>query len=181
MEIQIYKDSNWRKAKNSCNMRHHKHNSRVAQQGCKICILQFNTSQEHINEDLTLSLAWLQCLKPKWNHLPITYAVSWHPPCGVVFIKELSRSSVNLAELGEENTVHIQRLSFRNENDFLLKLVVSSRQEISMNFPRNSLFLWFPKNNCLAVRKMYIQSSWLIGPNSEHFPNWNLKMHTFYI
>ena len=91
MEIQIYKDSNWRKAKNSCNMRHYKHNSRVAQQGCKICILQFNTSQEHINEDLTLSLAWLQCLKPKWNHLPITYAVSWHPPCGVVFIKELSR------------------------------------------------------------------------------------------
>ena len=46
-----------RKAKNSCNMRHYKHNSRVAQQGSKICILQFNTSQEHINEDLTLSLA----------------------------------------------------------------------------------------------------------------------------
>ena len=30
-------------------MRHYEHNSRVAQQGCKICILQFNTSQEHIN------------------------------------------------------------------------------------------------------------------------------------
>ena len=57
--------------------------------------------------------------------------------------KELSRfnSSVNLAELGEENTVYIQSLSFRNENDFLLKLAVSSRPEISMNFPRNSLFL----------------------------------------
>ena len=50
-------------------------------------------------------------------------------------------SSVNLAEVGEENNVHIQSLSFRNENNFLLKLVVSSRPEISMNFPRNSLFL----------------------------------------
>ena len=50
-------------------------------------------------------------------------------------------ASVTLAELGEENTVHIQSLSLRNENDFLLKLVVSSRLEISMNFPRNSLFL----------------------------------------
>ena len=52
-------------------------------------------------------------------------------------------SSVNfiIAELGEENTVHIQSLSLRNENDFLLKVVVSSRPEISMNFPRNSLFL----------------------------------------
>ena len=156
-----------RKAKISCHMRHYKHNSRVAQQGCKICILQFNTSQEHINEDLTLSVAWLQCLKPKWKHLPTTYAVSWHPPYGVVFIKKNCHvSTVNLAELGE--------------NDFLLKLVVSSRPEISMNFPRNSLFLWFPQN-CLAVRKMCIQSSWLIGPNSQHFPNWNLKMHTFYI
>ena len=161
-------------------MRHYKHNSRVAQQSCKICILQFNTSQEHINEDLTPSLAWLQCLKPKWKNLPTTYAVSWHLPYGVVFIKKNCHvSSVNLAELGEENTVHIQSLSFQNENDFLLKLVVSSWPEISMNFPRNSLFLWFPKN-CLAVRKMCIQSSWLIGPNSQHFPNWNLKMHTFY-
>ena len=61
MEIQNYKDSSSRKAKNFCNMRHYyKHNSSVAQQGCKICILQFNTSQEHVNEDLTLSLAWLQ-------------------------------------------------------------------------------------------------------------------------
>ena len=50
-------------------------------------------------------------------------------------------SSVNLAELGEENTVHIQSLSPRNENDFLLKMVVSSRPEMSMNFPGNSLFL----------------------------------------
>ena len=50
-------------------------------------------------------------------------------------------SSVNLAEVGEENNVRIQSLSFRNENNFLLKLVVSSRPEISMNFPRNSLFL----------------------------------------
>ena len=57
---------------------------------------------------------------------------------GVVFIKKNCHvSSANLAELGEENTVHIQSLSFRNENDFLLKLVVSSRPEISMNFPRN--------------------------------------------
>ena len=31
-----------RKPKNSCNMRHYKHNSRVVQQGCKICLLQFN-------------------------------------------------------------------------------------------------------------------------------------------
>ena len=57
----------------------------------EIGVLQFNTSQDHINENLTLSLAWLQCLKPKWKHLPTTYAVSWHPPCGVVFIKERSR------------------------------------------------------------------------------------------
>ena len=61
---------------------------------------------------------------------------------GVVFIKKNCHvSSVNLAELGEENTVHIQSLSFRNENDFPLKLVVSSRPEISMNFSRNLLFL----------------------------------------
>ena len=50
-------------------------------------------------------------------------------------------SPVNLAELGEKNTVPIQSLPFRNENDFLLKLVVSSRPEISMNFLKNSLFL----------------------------------------
>ena len=61
---------------------------------------------------------------------------------GCCFIKKNCHvSSVNLAELGEENTVHIQSLSFPNENDFLLKLVVSSRPEISMNLPRNSLFL----------------------------------------
>ena len=36
-----------RKAKNSCNMRHYKHNSRVAQQGCKICILQLGVSNAH--------------------------------------------------------------------------------------------------------------------------------------
>ena len=56
--------------------------------------------------------------------------------------------SVNLAEVGEENT-HSESLSFRDENDFL-KLVVSSRPVISMNFPGNSLFLRFPKNlpNC---------------------------------
>ena len=50
----------------------------------------------------------------------------------------------NLAEVGEENT-HTESLSLRNENDFL-KLVVSSRPVISMNFPGNSLFLRFPKN-----------------------------------
>ena len=61
-------------------------------------------------------------------------------------------SSVNLAELGEENTVvHIQSLSLRNENDFLLKLAVSSRPEISMNFPETRYFGDFPKA-CLAVR-----------------------------
>ena len=93
MEIQNYRDSSIRRAKKFCNMRHYnKHNSRVSQQGRKICILRFNMSQEHVNEDLTLSLAWLQCLKPKCKQLPTTYAVSWHPACGVVFIKDLSRS-----------------------------------------------------------------------------------------
>ena len=58
----------------------------------KICILRFNTSQEHVNEDLTLSLTWLHCLKPKWKQLRTTYAISWHPACGVVFSKDLSRS-----------------------------------------------------------------------------------------
>ena len=51
-------------------------------------------------------------------------------------------SSVNLAEVGEENTVHIciQNLSFRDENDFLLK-------PAGKNFPRNSFFfLVIPKN-----------------------------------
>ena len=71
--------------------------------------------------------------------------------------------SVNLAEVGEENT-HTESLSFPDENDFL-KLVVSSRPVISVNFPGNSLFLRFPKT-CLAVRKMCIQSS-----NSQHFLN----------
>ena len=37
-----------RKAKKFCNMRLEKHNSRVSQQGRKICILQFNKSQEHV-------------------------------------------------------------------------------------------------------------------------------------
>ena len=56
--------------------------------------------------------------------------------------------SVNLAQVGEENA-HTESLSFRDENDFL-KLVVSSRPVISMNFPGNSLFSRFPKNlpNC---------------------------------
>ena len=92
MEIQNYKDSSIRRTKKFCNMRHYKHNSRISQQGRKICILGFNTSQEHVNEDLTLSLAWLQCLKPKCKQLPTSYAVSWHPACGVVFSKDLSRS-----------------------------------------------------------------------------------------
>ena len=52
--------------------------------------------------------------------------------------------SVNLAEVGEENT-HTEGLPFWDENDFL-KLVVPSRPVISMNLPRNSLFLRFPKN-----------------------------------
>ena len=47
--------------------------------------------------------------------------------------------SVNLAKVGEENT-HTESLSFQDENNFL-KLVVSSRPAISMNFPGNSLFL----------------------------------------
>ena len=48
MEIQNCKESTVRKAKNFCNMGHYKHNSRVVQQGCKISILQFNTSQTRI-------------------------------------------------------------------------------------------------------------------------------------
>ena len=52
--------------------------------------------------------------------------------------------SVNLAEVGEENT-HTKSLSFWDENDFL-KLVVSSRPVISMNFPENLFVLQFPKN-----------------------------------
>ena len=87
-----YTNSSIRRAKKFCNMRHYKHNSRVSQQGRKICILWFNTSQEHVNEDLTLSLAWLHCLKPKCKQLRTTYAISWHPACGVVLSKDLSRS-----------------------------------------------------------------------------------------
>ena len=56
-KFRIIRDSSIRRAKKFCNMRHYKHNSRVSQQGRKICILRFNTSQEHVNEDLTLSLA----------------------------------------------------------------------------------------------------------------------------
>ena len=44
MEIQNCKDSTVRKANNSCNMRHYKHNSRIVQQGCKISTLQFKVA-----------------------------------------------------------------------------------------------------------------------------------------
>ena len=142
----LYRDSTIRRPKKFCNMRHYKHNSRVSQQGLKICILRFNTSQEHVNEDLTLSLAWLQCLKPKWKQLlilqPTLFRDIW---LAVLFsAKSCHVRSPNLAEVEEENT-HTESLSLRNENDFL-KLVVSSRPVISMNFPGNSLFLRFPKN-----------------------------------
>ena len=55
-------------------------------------------------------------------------------------------SSINLAELGEENIVHIQSLSLRNENDFLLKLVVSSRPGNLHEFPQKLvIFVIFEK------------------------------------
>ena len=48
-------------------------------------------------------------------------------------VKTCNVRSVNLAEVGEENT-HTESLPFRDENDFL-KLVVPSRPVISMNLP----------------------------------------------
>ena len=56
-----------------------------------IFIIELKTSLEQVNEDFTLSLAWLQCIKPKWKHLSATYAVLWHPACRVVLSNELSR------------------------------------------------------------------------------------------
>ena len=120
-------------------MRHYKHNSRVAPQGCKICLLQFNSSQTRISPYRLLDYNVQNrneniCLQPTLFG-DIRLAVLFSS-------KNCHVSSLNIAELGEEKTVvQIQSLSLRNENDFLLKLVVSSGPEISMNFPRNSLFL----------------------------------------
>ena len=136
MEIQNYKDSSIHRAKKFCNMRHYKHNSRVSQYGRKICILRFNTSQEHVNEDLTLSLAWLQCLKPKCKQLPTSYAVSWHPACGVVFSKDLSRSFWNLAEVGEENT-HTKSLPWGQKRFSVGEVGERVREWSPFESPRN--------------------------------------------
>ena len=110
MEIQNYKDSSIRRAKKFCNIRHYKHNSRVSQQGRKICILRFNTSQEHVNEDLTLSLAWLHCLKPKCKKLRTTYDIRDIRLAVLFSAMTCHVRSVNLAEVGEENT-HTESLS----------------------------------------------------------------------